>query len=130
MSQLSRILDVLQDGKAHSVAEIHRRAGTSRLNSRISDLRKDGYVIRCGTVKGATNSERYTYTLLYSIPRPAGADGSRTDSRDSASSSTLPHGPAVASPQEVAAGPSPFLQLSLDPAGLDAVDEAWMWSVA
>lgn len=73
MSQLSRILDVLQDGKPHSVAEIHMRAGTSRLNSRVSDLRREGHVIRCGTVKGKTNSERYTYQLLYSIPSSEGA---------------------------------------------------------
>lgn len=128
MSQLSRILDVLNDGKPHSVAEIHRRAGTSRLNSRISDLRKDGYVIRCGTVKGATSSERYTYTLLYSIPRPTVAP------RGQQPGGAGPHPTAVAasgsSPQTSPPAGAPFLQLSLADPGLDAVDEAWMRSVA
>lgn len=44
-SQNARILRALSDGKWHSVASIHRRAGPSRLNSRISELRSHGYVI-------------------------------------------------------------------------------------
>lgn len=39
-SQNERILEVLADRKPHTVTEIHERAGTCRLNSRISELRK------------------------------------------------------------------------------------------
>jgi hypothetical protein len=38
-SQVDRILDVLKDGRWHTAAEIHQRAGFSRLNSRMSDIR-------------------------------------------------------------------------------------------
>lgn len=64
MSQASRILDVLKDGKSHSVPEIHRRAGTSRLNSRVSDLRKQGYNIVCERIPHAMGAAAYQYTLL------------------------------------------------------------------
>lgn len=77
MTQTGAILEVLKDGKEHSVAEIHRRAGTSRLNSRISDLRRHGHVIRCFTVKGRTNAERYVYQLLYSLTEPGVAPRER-----------------------------------------------------
>jgi hypothetical protein len=43
MSQCSRVLEVLRDGKGHSIGEIHERAGTMRLNSRVADLRKMGF---------------------------------------------------------------------------------------
>jgi hypothetical protein len=50
-SQCGRILALLRDGEPHSMREIHRVCGFSRLNSRVSELRKVyGYVIDC--VKG------------------------------------------------------------------------------
>lgn len=45
-SQAARILRVLADGRWHTAAKLQRAAGKSRLNSRISELRKrHGYVI-------------------------------------------------------------------------------------
>lgn len=46
-SQCDRVLAVLRDGDWHDINEIHRRAGTMRLNSRISDLRARGHLIEC-----------------------------------------------------------------------------------
>ena len=46
MSQCARVLAVLKDGQPKTIQEIHARAGTMRLNSRMSDLRKQGYDIR------------------------------------------------------------------------------------
>lgn len=67
-SQTSRILSVLWDGKEHSVTEIHRRAGTSRLNSRISDLRKQGCVIECRRKPNRKGPSAYVYQLLSTPP--------------------------------------------------------------
>ncbi len=64
MSQCSRVLEVLRDGKPHSIEEIHERAGTMRLNSRISDLRRMGYFITYFRKDGL-----HTYQLLYGIVR-------------------------------------------------------------
>lgn len=65
-TQCARILHALADGRWHSVAEIHRKAGTSRLNSRISDLRlMHGYVIEHDTGgTGKTASTKHRYRLL------------------------------------------------------------------
>lgn len=65
-SQNDRILAVLRHANwyaltAHgndghrwlTTAEIHRRAGFSRLNSRIAELRKRGYLIECRRIEGA-----------------------------------------------------------------------------
>jgi hypothetical protein len=49
---------VLKDGAWHTAAEIHQRAGFSRLNSRISELRKKGHAIEHRTTGvGAAGSE-------------------------------------------------------------------------
>jgi hypothetical protein len=63
-SQNARILRALADGSWHSVANIHRKAGTSRLNSRVSELRKYGYVIEHDTVPGKVGSLGHRYRLL------------------------------------------------------------------
>jgi hypothetical protein len=53
-SQNDLIQHVLQDGSWHTVSEIHRRCGFSRLNSRVSELRKKrGMLIECRHVDGA-----------------------------------------------------------------------------
>lgn len=44
-SQCERVHAVLRDHAWHSIEEIHQRAGTMRLNSRISDLRERGLSI-------------------------------------------------------------------------------------
>jgi hypothetical protein len=65
VSQAARILEVLDDERWHTVAEIHRRAGYSRLNSRVSELRnKHGHAIECRHVKGKTGTEGYEYRLI------------------------------------------------------------------
>lgn len=63
-SQTARILDVLKDRLSHTVPEIHRLAGTSRLNSRIAELRKRGYDIECVREPGPPGPERYSYRML------------------------------------------------------------------
>lgn len=67
-SQNSRILRALADGRWRTVAEIHRRAGTSRLNSRVSELRKYGYVIEHETLKGRIGALGHRYRLLNPPP--------------------------------------------------------------
>jgi Helix-turn-helix domain len=72
VSQCSRVLNVLRDHKPHSIQEIHERAGTMRLNSRISDLRKFGFNIAYYRLNGL-----HTYELLPSLVEPEahGAQG-------------------------------------------------------
>lgn len=60
-TQVSRILAVLGDGSWHSTAEIHARAGYSRLNSRISDLRKQGNQIEHRHVQGLQGTRAHLY---------------------------------------------------------------------
>lgn len=67
-SQAQRILDVLSDGEKHRMEEIHQRAGFSRLNSRISELRKRGHVISCDKTGG-----QYVYQLHDSAAATAAA---------------------------------------------------------
>jgi hypothetical protein len=67
-SQNERILAVLWDGKPHTVPEIHRRAGTCRLNSRVSELRKRGYGIECLHRSGRRGAGAYSYVLRSTPP--------------------------------------------------------------
>lgn len=67
-SQATRILRVLSDRKPHTVTEIHRRAGTSRLNSRVAELRPklraQGLEIECTRIDGVpTGPDAYRYQL-------------------------------------------------------------------
>lgn len=76
LSQCDRILSVLRDGNPHLVSEIHARAGYSRLNSRVAELRKRGYDIRSFHLAGKSGSEGYGYQLCAgegSSPHPSGA---------------------------------------------------------
>lgn len=65
-SQCEKVGRVLADGHWHTAAEIHRRCGFMRLNSRIADLRKDrGWTIVCEHVKGAgVGADAYRYRLV------------------------------------------------------------------
>ena len=90
MSQCDRVIDVLCDGKPHSIQEIHRRAGSMRLNSRISDLRrwglrivyfrKDGLhtyqLLNAGTAQAAEEESGASPPLLgpSPVPSPLAAD--------------------------------------------------------
>lgn len=88
-SQCERILAVLLDGEAHLVSEIHSLAGFSRLNSRVSELRKHGWLIE-SFHNGKGGSEGYGYQLITS----AGAD-SIPESASGSPTSTCPTTPAV-----------------------------------
>lgn len=86
--QCARVLEVLADGQSHSVTEIHRLAGTMRLNSRVSELRKHlrerGETIIC-TRAGGLGPDSYLYTLvpLRAPEEPVGAgcsSGARSES--------------------------------------------------
>lgn len=61
-SQAKRVLLVLQDGRPHTIEEIHERAGTMRLNSRVAELRGHGHNIVCSRAAGT-----YLYQLLPSL---------------------------------------------------------------
>ena len=45
--RLQRVLDVLQDGKEHSTADLILRAHVCAVNSIVSELRANGYTIDC-----------------------------------------------------------------------------------
>lgn len=62
-SQCERILAVLADGDLHTTAEIHQRAGYSRLNSRIAELRKRGWNIAYEFV-GGVGPSAHAYRLI------------------------------------------------------------------
>jgi hypothetical protein len=64
-SQCDRVLAVLVDELPHDIHEIHERAGTMRLNSRISDLRKRGLRIDYWRER-----DRHFYRLV-SLPEPS-----------------------------------------------------------
>lgn len=63
-SQSERILRVLADRQWHTTAGIHRKAGTSRLNSRISELRSRGYRIEHERRNGPTETRSHAYRWL------------------------------------------------------------------
>ena len=70
-SQNYRILRALEGGAWTTVPKIHRRAGSSRLNSRIHELRdKHGYDIECERVAGRKGAGAYRYRLLGGPPIP------------------------------------------------------------
>jgi len=63
LSQNDRILAALQDGREHEMRDIHVVAGFCRLNSRVSELRKRGYVITC-----RREGREYWYRLVKPEP--------------------------------------------------------------
>lgn len=67
-SQNARILLALADGEWHTTAAIHRRAGASRLNSCITKLRKQGYVIESGRIEGKVGGASWRYRLVTTLP--------------------------------------------------------------
>lgn len=79
LSQCEKILRVLESGPA-TASEIHHIAGYSRLNSRVSELRKRGYVITCEYV-GGSGADAYLYTLCSGEPcvPPLATAGSATE---------------------------------------------------
>lgn len=65
-TQCDRVLEVLDDGLWHSIHEIHDRAGSMRLNSRVSELRaRRGLDIQQRQQRDPRTGERvYGYQLL------------------------------------------------------------------
>ena len=90
VSQSTRILAVLQDGKPHSTRTIHALAGYSRLNSRIAELRSRGYVIDCFHVPGKTGSDGYGYTLVSEPARSTQASSPPDDSLEESGAASTP----------------------------------------
>ena len=74
-SQCERILAVLADGKLHTTAEIHERAGSSRLNSRIAELRKRGWDIHYEFV-GGVGPSAHAYRLICAEADSSGSTAS------------------------------------------------------
>jgi hypothetical protein len=122
MSQCSRVLEVLRDGKGHSIGEIHERAGTMRLNSRVADLRRMGYHVIYyrenglhtyqlidGTVPqaGSTGTDGSSATALPPVVPPEGPPSAERSSRAEAepglTTPSLPAGPVQLSVWEAAA---------------------------
>jgi hypothetical protein len=109
MSQCSRVLEVLRDHRIHTMEEIHQRAGTMRLNSRISDLRKMGYNIAC-----FKTGRVYRYQLLplletVQTPGETAATAAASGPPASGPSSTSggPSPDAAVGPKEAGSAPSP-----------------------
>lgn len=68
-SQCDLIAAVLVDGRWHTTAELHRRCGFSRLNSRIAELRDPrkrwGMIIDSRRIQGVRNgSDAYEYRFV------------------------------------------------------------------
>jgi hypothetical protein len=83
-SQCDRVLAVLRDGDWHDINEIHRRAGTMRLNSRISDLRARGHLIDC-----KPNGAQTQYRLTGSPADPAGVEAAAAPDGEAAAAEQL-----------------------------------------
>lgn len=62
-SQNARVLRVLSDGRWHTSANIVRKTGAKRLNSRMSELRKRGYEIEREPIPGKTGELGHRYKL-------------------------------------------------------------------
>jgi Helix-turn-helix domain len=79
-SQCDRVLEVLKRGGPRTIQEIHRDAGTMRLNSRISELRERGYNIPPAERVRVGGKATWAYRLLSS------EDASSTEGSMAASS--------------------------------------------
>jgi len=62
-SQNARIVAVLADGKWHTSVNVQRRSGAGRLNSRLSELRRHGYVIDREPIPGQSGRLAHRYRL-------------------------------------------------------------------
>lgn len=70
LSQTERLINVLRDGKKHTVPELIKRVyklntpASARLSARIFDLRRKGYEINSDAVKGRANIWWYQLTNM------------------------------------------------------------------
>lgn len=81
-SQNARVLHALRSGRWVAVPTIHARAGSMRLNSRISELRGQGYDIEHGMVKGRSGAASHRYRLRGGPPIPEEEEGFLLDDDD------------------------------------------------
>jgi biotin operon repressor len=81
-SQNERILSALASGQWMTTAGIHRKAGMSRLNSRISELRRRGFRIEHERVNGPTETRSHRYRWLDAPGVPLAVDEFRLSSDD------------------------------------------------
>lgn len=91
-STVDRLHELLADGVARSVTEIHAVIGPCRLNSRACELRKrlrrEGADLICEHVKGRTGPDGYVYRITaapvfeaplpQSVPADVAADAAGT----------------------------------------------------
>lgn len=118
MTDREFLLSVLIDGEPHSQSDLLRRSFNElghgcTVHSRIADLRRDGYLIKCDRVPGKKRGEGWTYTLLGSLEEssqsatrahasqhasPSGTtgDGGRDDSSKEQTLFEIPERPAWA----------------------------------
>lgn len=79
MTDCEFLLAVLQDGRPHTQAELLKLSLESRgcgltIHSRVADLRKKGYDVRCTHVPGENRGRAWAYTLREpAVPSPAGS---------------------------------------------------------
>jgi hypothetical protein len=69
MKDTEFLLYVLRDGNAHTLNEILRRSYQERgygltVHSRAADLRRKGYDVQNGTIKGAKRGDKSFYKLV------------------------------------------------------------------
>lgn len=96
-SQCDRVLAVLSDGRPHSIQEIHDRAGSMRLNSRVADLRKRGLNIvhwsrRSRDVRGRPVVEHF-YRLVLGEGAGSGLGSAPSSSDQAGGGGTTGSGP-------------------------------------
>ena len=75
-SQCDRVLAVLKDGQWHSIDEIHQRAGTMRLNSRVAELRSRRLLDVRHSVKDGVHGYRLVGVLEPGTATPSGLPSS------------------------------------------------------
>lgn len=105
MSQCARVLAVLADGLPHDIAEIHDRAGTMRLNSRVAELRTRGHQIVC-----TRTGDTYSYRLLASLGEPRPEEAPTAGLPDDAA--TAESAASLGSPSEAEDSSSPPEELA------------------
>lgn len=90
-SQCDRVFEVLKDHRPHSIEEIHERAGTMRLNSRIADLRKRGHNIVCTRERTHFDEKRRPqHTYFYVLVRPLDSEQEPNGAAPGVASPRLP----------------------------------------
>ncbi len=105
MTHKQKVLRLLSDNQPHSHLEGYRLG--VMLHSRVADLRKDGYTVKCWAEKGA-----WWYQLFGSVREPLGTGNAASDGAPGFADRLDidgPPEPTVSSAETAAAaGPGPF----------------------